>query len=48
MKKHVRSHVVVSIALAALICGLPGAASAQAGQRSRGNQEGGPSEAYCG
>jgi len=38
MKKHVRRHAVVSIALAALICGLPGAARTQAGQGSVGNQ----------
>src|SRR5215469_17801777 len=51
MKKHVRRHAVVSIALAALICGLPGAARTQAGQGSQGNQgnqdeggRGGPGE----
>jgi len=51
MKKHVRRHAVVSIALTALICGLPGAARTQAGQGSQGNQRnqdedgrGGPGE----
>src|SRR5262249_4024146 len=51
MKKHVRRHAVVSIALAALICGLAGAARTQAGQGSQGNQgnqdeggRGGPGE----
>src|SRR5262245_65506839 len=51
MKKHARRHAVVSIALAALICGLPGAARTQAGQGSQGNQgnqdeggRGGPGE----
>jgi hypothetical protein len=51
MKRHVRRHAVVSIALAALICGLPGAARTQAGQGSQGNQgnqdeggRGGPGE----
>src|SRR5262249_6063983 len=48
MKKRVRRHVVVSIALAALICGLPGAARTQAGQGGQGNPDeaglGGPSE----
>jgi hypothetical protein len=40
MKRHVRRHAVVSIALAALICGLPGAARTQAGQ-GNGDNEGG-------
>jgi hypothetical protein len=31
MKRHVRRHAVVSIALAALVCSLPGAARTQAG-----------------
>ena len=35
MKKYVRRHVAVSIALAALICGLPGAARTRAGQGSQ-------------
>jgi len=48
MKKHVRTHAVVSIALATLICGLPGAARTNAGQGNQGNQDeggrGGPGE----
>src|SRR5215510_8149992 len=38
MKKHVRTHAVVSIALATLICGFPGAARPNAGQGNQGNQ----------
>src|SRR5262245_11986454 len=50
MKKHVRTHAVVSIALATLICGLPGAARTNAGQGHQGNQGGqdvgGPDESH--